>query len=74
MTDNIIAPKTLTNPISTPIRLNVNVIANMLIAGPAKRNVTAGPIPAPFFLILANIGSTEHEHTAKIAPETDAIK
>ena len=72
--DTITAPTTRTKPISTPIKPNVKVMAKILIAGPAKRKVTAGPMPAPFFRILANIGRTEQEQTAKIDPDTEAIK
>jgi hypothetical protein len=32
----------------------------------------AGPIPAPLFLIPAKRGRIVHEHTARIAPDTDA--
>ena len=56
-----------------PRTLIVKNMAAMLIAGPAKRNVIAGPSPAPRFLIPANKGSIVHEQTARIAPETDAI-
>jgi hypothetical protein len=44
----------------------------MLIAGPANKNVIAGPKPAPLFLIPANKGKIVQEQTANIAPETEA--
>jgi hypothetical protein len=44
------------------------------MAGPEKRNVIAGPSPAPFLLIPVNNGRIVHEQTARIAPETAATE
>ena len=44
------------------------------MAGPEKRNVVAGPIPAPRLYIPVNNGRTVQLHTARMAPETDAIE
>ena len=47
-------------------------MARILIAGPEYKKAIAGPRPAPLFLIPAKRGSIVQEHTASIAPETDA--
>ncbi len=52
----------------------VRKIAAIFIAGPANKNVTAGPSPAHLFLIHAKRGSIVQEHTAKIIPDTEAIQ
>ncbi len=49
------------------------MIARMLMAGPAKRNVVAGPMPLPFLRMPANIGRMVQLQTARIVPDTDAI-
>jgi len=46
--EKVMAPTALASPSSHPIFLAVSTIASMFMAGPAKRNVTAGPKPAPF--------------------------
>ncbi len=71
---SIIALVILTIPISIPKTLMVKNIAAMLIAGPANKNVIAGPSPAPFLLILANKGNIVQEHTASKIPDVDATK
>ena len=58
-----------------PNTLIVRNIAAILIAGPEKRNVIAGPSPAPLFLIPANNGRIVQLQTASIAPkETGKIR
>ncbi|GAH93042.1 unnamed protein product, partial [marine sediment metagenome] len=58
--------------ISHPIIVPVRVIASMLIDGPTKRNVIAGPRPAPLFLIPAKSGSIVQEQTAINRPLIEA--
>ena len=41
------APMTRASPILYPNTLAVKIIARILMAGPEKRKVVAGPIPAP---------------------------
>ena len=48
-------------------------MAAIFMAGPENKKVTAGPRPAPLFLIDANKGSIVQEQTASIEPETEAI-
>jgi hypothetical protein len=69
---NVIANTPLAAAMSHPTRLPVYVIASMLIAGPVKRNVIAGPRPAPFFQIPAKSGSIVHEQTAIRSPAAEA--
>ena len=47
-------------PISKPRTLAVSTMARRFIAGPEKRKAVAGPIPAPFFSIPANMGKMVH--------------
>ena len=53
----MIAAVILARPICIPNTLIVRNMAATFIAGPEKRNVIAGPRPAPIFLIPANKGS-----------------
>jgi len=59
-------------PNSNPSTRAVSTTASTLIAGPEYRKAVAGPNPAPRIQMPPNSGSTVHEHTARIAPETDA--
>ena len=68
----VIAAIALAIPISSPRTLAVRTIAYKLMAGPEKRKAVAGPIPAPFFSIPANIGRMVQLHTARIVPEVAA--
>lgn len=72
--DIIIAEEILAKPMFKPKTLIVRAIAAIFIAGPEIRKVTAGPKPAPLFLIPANDGKIVHEQTAKIKPETEATE
>ena len=67
-----IAETALAMPISRPRTRAVKIIARRLIAGPEKRNAVAGPMPAPFFSIPANMGRIVQLHTASIVPEVAA--
>ena len=69
-----IAATALAMPMSKPNTLAVSTIASKLIAGPEKRNAVAGPIPAPFFSIPANMGSMVQLQTARIVPEVAATE
>ncbi len=59
-------------PISTPSTLAVSTIARRFMAGPEKRNAVAGPMPAPFFSIPANMGRIVQLQTASIVPDVAA--
>lgn len=63
----------LAKPIFNPNTEMVKKIAATFIAGPEKRKVTAGPSPAPLFLMPANKGNIVQEQTAKMPPEIEAI-
>ena len=58
---------------SAPITLQVRAMARIFVAGAVYRKATAGPSPAPFFLIPAKRGRTVQEQTARRRPETTAI-
>jgi L-ribulose-5-phosphate 3-epimerase UlaE len=59
-------------PISKPRTLAVRTMARRFMAGPEKRKAVAGPIPAPFFSIPANMGSIVQLQTASIVPDVAA--
>jgi len=56
-----------------PIILNTKARLTILIAGPAYRNVKAGPIPHPLLSMLVKRGTILQEHVGRIWPATDAI-
>ena len=56
-----------------PIILNIKTMLIMFIAGPAYKNVKAGPVPQPFFNILVNRGIILHEHVGRTWPTIEAI-
>ena len=58
---------------SWPVGILFGVIY-YLIAGPAYRNVIAGPSPLPLFFIPANSGRIVQLHTARTIPDTDATE
>lgn len=49
-----------------PMILNTNAMLIMFIAGPAYRNVKAGPIPQPRFKMLVKIGTILQEQVGRI--------
>ena len=47
-------------------------MARILIPGPAKRKVVAGPSPPPFLYMPVNRGRMVQLHTARTIPEIEA--
>ncbi len=56
-----------------PIILNTKTVLIIFIAGPAYKNVKAGPMPQPFFNMLVKRGIILHEQVGRIWPAIDAI-
>ncbi|MEM2819664.1 MAG: hypothetical protein QXF31_00610, partial [Candidatus Bathyarchaeia archaeon] len=65
--------RTLMPAISQEISSPVSKIAKILDAGAIKRNVNAGPMPAPLYRTPANSGTIVHEHTVRKGAIPSAI-
>ncbi|VVB68856.1 Uncharacterised protein [uncultured archaeon] len=67
-----IAATALAMPRSRPSTRAVRTMASRLMAGPENKKAVAGPMPAPFFSMPANMGRMVQLQTARMVPEVAA--